>query len=173
MNTYDRVDKRIDDGIQHGIDDDPNNDAEKGAVIGGLGGAAVGAAAGAMAGPVGAVIGAAVGGLAGAAGSGAAVGAIDRVDNDNNVVGTGEGVDYDEDMDDELSTDHTIDETDRLNRNSTPIGGTGTILRESDHDRFDVNDTIAGSTDTRGPGERMADAVTGDPYDDKTGRIVR
>ena len=170
MDSYDRVDKRVDDGIQHGIDDDPNNDAEKGAVIGGLGGAAVGAAAGSMAGPVGAVIGAAVGGLAGAAGSGAAVGAIDRVDNDNNVVGTGEGVDYDEDEDDEAITDYTLDETDRVNRTGASTGGTGSILRE---DAYDNTDTTWGSTDTRGPGERVADAITGDQYDDKTGRIVR
>jgi len=169
MDTYDRVDKRIDDGIQHGIDDDPDNDAEKGAIIGGVGGAAVGAAAGSMAGPVGAVIGAAVGGLAGAAGSGAAVGAIDKVDNDNNISGTGEKIDYDKE--DDTTAEYSIDDSDRLNRARTG-GMIGTYPGESlDNDLSDTDPLV--NTDTRGPGERVADAVTGDRYDDKTGRIVR
>ena len=74
-----------DDNIQHGIDDNPRGDATKGAALGGVGGAIVGGLAG---GPAGAVVGA----VAGAAASAAGVGAVDRVDNDNNVTGVGDGV---------------------------------------------------------------------------------
>ena len=85
-----------DDGIQHGVDDDPNNDALKGAALGGVGGMAVGAAAGAATGLVGAILGAVVGGAVGAVTSGAAVGAIDQVDNDDNISGVGDNVDYED-----------------------------------------------------------------------------
>lgn len=78
------------DNIQHGIDDNPRGDAEKGAALGGVGGLVTGAVAGAAAGPAGAIIGAIVGGVVGAAGSGVAVAAVDRMDNDNNVVGLGD-----------------------------------------------------------------------------------
>lgn len=97
---------RVDDNIQHGIDDNPNDDAKKGATLGGLGGAAVGAAAGAMTGPIGAVIGAVVGGAVGAGASGAAVGAIDKMDNDNNVTGLGDSVAYENRDDDNDYVDH-------------------------------------------------------------------
>ena len=83
-----------DDNIQHGIDDSPTGDAEKGAKLGGVGGAVTGAAAGSLAGPIGTVIGAVVGGVAGALGSGAAVAAVDRHDNDDNISGVGDGIDY-------------------------------------------------------------------------------
>jgi hypothetical protein len=95
LDEPDALERTIDDGIQHGIDDDPNNDSLKGAALGGIGGMAVGAAAGAATGMVGAILGAVVGGAVGAVTSGAAVGAIDQVDNDDNVSGVGEGVDYD------------------------------------------------------------------------------
>jgi hypothetical protein len=101
---YDRV--HADDGIQHGIDDDANNDAVKGAALGGLGGAAVGAVAGAATGMVGAILGAVVGGAVGAVTSGAAVGAIDQIDNDDNITGVGEAVDYDKA--DELEDDEEL-----------------------------------------------------------------
>jgi uncharacterized membrane protein len=84
------------------IDDNPRNDAEKGAVAGGVGGAIVGGLAG---GPVGAVVGAA----AGAAASGAGVAAVDRVDNDNNVTGVGDGVTTDV----ETQADHVLHTNDR------------------------------------------------------------
>ena len=86
-----------DDNIQHGIDDSPTGDAEKGAALGGLGGAVVGGIAGSMVGPVGTVIGAVVGGVAGAAGSGVAVAAVDNVDNDNNMTGLGDKIQYEND----------------------------------------------------------------------------
>ena len=82
--------------IQHGIDDDPRDDAEKGAALGAMGGAVVGAAAGSMTGPVGAVVGAAIGGVVGAGASGAAVAAVDKHDNDNNVSGLGDNIDFKE-----------------------------------------------------------------------------
>ena len=131
------------DTIQHGIDDNPNNDAKKGAALGGAGGAAVGAAAGAAMGPVGAVIGAAIGGVAGAVGSGAAVGAVDRVDDDDTVTGLGDGVTPDPDS----------------AHNGAPGVQTG-------------GHAVDGTPDTRGVSEKVADTVTGDRVDDKTGKPV-
>jgi len=132
------------DKVQHGIDDDPNNDAEKGATLGGVGGAVTGAVAGAMAGPVGAVVGAVVGGLAGAGLSGAAVGVVDRIDNDNNISGVGDGVNYD-------------------NRPLVDNGLPGVQTGGRD---------IDGTPDTRGITEKVADTLTGDHIDDKTGKPV-
>ena len=142
-----------DDKIQHGIDDNPHGDAKKGAVLGGAGGAAVGAAAGAAVGPIGAVIGAAVGGIAGAVGSGAAVGAVDKVDNDNTISGLGDG--KTRDVEDKLGRATDAD----LPSNRTP--GIQTGGRNAD-----------GSRDTRGVSEKIADTVTGDRTDDKTGKRV-
>lgn len=144
------------DNIQHGIDDDPNNDAEKGAVLGGAGGAVTGAIAGSAAGPVGTVVGAVVGGLAGAAASGAAVGAVDTIDNDNNISGIGPGVNREH-----ISRNDVIDDIDDdLPGNRIP--GIQTGGRAAD-----------GTPDTRGISEKVADAVTGDNIDDKTGKRVR
>jgi hypothetical protein len=129
--TYNTTDLENDDVIE-GVDGHPTGDAEKGATLGGIGGAVVGAMAGAMAGPIGAVAGAIIGGISGGVASGAAVGAIDRHDNDGNVVGVGNGVP------------------------GVQTGG---------HD-------VDGSPDTRGIWEKTADTVTGDRYDDKTGKPV-
>lgn len=137
-----------DDKVQHGIDDDPNNDPQKGAALGGVGGAAVGAAAGSAAGPVGTVVGAVVGGVAGAAGSGAAVGAVDQVDNDNTVTGLGDGATRD--------VNRAVD---------TPGNGVPGV-QTGGH-------AVDGTPDTRGVMEKIADAVTGDRIDDKTGKVVR
>lgn len=82
----------LDDNIQHGIDDDPNNDGEKGAALGAFGGAVTGVIAGSAVGPVGVVVGGLIGGIVGAVASGLGVAAVDRVDNDNNISGVGEGV---------------------------------------------------------------------------------
>ena len=139
-----------DDGIQHGIDDNPTGDAEKGAKLGGLGGAVTGAVAGSMAGPVGTVVGAVVGGIAGAVASGAAVGAVDRVDNDDTISGLGHGA------------------TPKAGRPAgaalpgNGVPGVQTGGRDAD-----------GTPDTRGMTEKVADAVTGDRTDDKTGKPVR
>jgi hypothetical protein len=169
-----------DDNVQHGIDDNPTGDAEKGATLGGVGGAVTGAVAGAMAGPVGAVAGAIIGGLAGAVASGAAVGAIDRHDNDNTVSGLGSGAtrDIDESLDDNTVYDHTYvrDANGNLVRdvngnytrdyNAAPVVGNGVPgIQTGGRD-------IDGTPDTRGILEKTADAVTGDNYDDKTGKPV-
>ena len=158
--------------IQHGIDDDPNNDTQKGATLGGVGGAVTGAVAGAAMGPVGSVIGAAVGGVAGAAASGAAVNAVDRVDNDNTVTGVGDTPSYR--SNDPNSPDYQPTYVDSTNTAPTypapaPAYDLGHIRRDGiqtgGHD-------ADGSPDTRGISEKVADAVTGDRIDDKTGKPV-
>jgi hypothetical protein len=155
----------INDRIQHGIDDDPTGDAEKGATLGGIGGAVTGAVAGAMAGPVGAVVGAVVGGVAGAVGSGAAVGLVDRVDNDNNISGVGDGVNYDDNRVDHVTRgfddkDQVMSDVERsVGANGLPGVQTG-------------GHAVDGTPDTRGIWEKTADTVTGDHIDDKTGKPV-
>jgi hypothetical protein len=189
INRTDVDDDLEDDGVQHGIDDDPNNDAAKGAALGGIGGAAVGAAAGSMLGPLGALGGAAVGGLAGAIASGAAVGAVDKYDNDNTISGVGEGAT--EDINDDTTdtryvsnTGYAADTTtDRELASAGRVGHTDTYT-----DRGDVSTDVDlgndvpgiqtgglnddGSPDTRGVTEKVSDAVTGDRYDDKTGKRI-
>lgn len=139
------------DEIQHGLDDEPSGDAEKGAALGGLGGAAVGAAAGMVVGPAGALAGAVIGGLAGAIASGVAVAAVDRIDNDNTVSGMGTGATAD--------VDESLEDEDLVPGNRVP--GIQTGGRNND-----------GSPDARGISEKVADAVTGDRIDDKTGKRV-
>jgi len=143
------ADRASDDGIQHGIDDDPTGDAAKGAKLGGAGGAVTGAVAGSMMGPVGAVVGAVVGGVAGAVASGAAVAAVDQVDNDDTVSGLGHGA----------TPKATVDTEAALPGNRVPGIQTG------GHD-------ADGTPDTRGVTEKVADAVTGDRIDDKTGKPI-
>ncbi|RYF39500.1 MAG: hypothetical protein EOO38_23200, partial [Cytophagaceae bacterium] len=82
--------------VQHGIDDTPNDDAKKGLELGALGGGAVGASAGAALGPVGMAIGALVGGSVGSVASGAAVEGVDTVDDDDTVLGIGDGATQDD-----------------------------------------------------------------------------
>ena len=155
-------DRDRDDGIQHGIDDNPEGDAEKGAVLGGLGGAAAGAAAGAVTGPVGALAGAAIGGVAGAVGSGLAVGAVDRVDNDDTFTGIGDGSTRDvEDTIDERRVAHDTYDYERASGAGNEVPGIQTGGLNED-----------GSADSRGVSEKVADAVTGDQYDDKTGKRI-
>jgi len=154
----------VHDRIQHGIDNDPNNDAEKGATLGGIGGAVTGAIAGAMAGPVGAVIGAVVGGVAGAGLSGAAVGVVDRIDNDNNVSGIGNGVNFD---DNRAVVDPTLTDSNYRDPNSVaPIIDNGIPGVQTGGRAVD------GTQDTRGIWEKTADTLTGDRTDDKTGKPV-
>ena len=168
----DTVDVINGDGIQHGIDDDASNDAEKGATIGGIGGAAIGAIAGSVLGPGGALIGGLVGGAAGAVASGAAVAAIDDVDNDNNVSGIGSGITLDETerergrvYDSDIHPVNTIPPVPPVNANPTmPSLGTAAPYG---------NGTVPyGVVDNRGVMEKTADAVTGDPIEDATGRYV-
>jgi hypothetical protein len=178
MSTEYDNDLRNDDGIQHGIDDNPNNDPQKGAVLGGLGGVAVGAAAGAAMGPVGAVIGAAIGGVAGAAASGAAVSAIDDMDDDDTV--TGLDTDHDRDYD---YPNRAMTPSDAAYDNTSTYGTTdnyvpGTVMGEDTlgGNRMPGIQTggtaIDGTPDTRGMSEKAADALTGDKFDDKTGKRI-
>jgi hypothetical protein len=172
--------------IQHGIDNDPNNDTQKGAVLGGLGGAVTGGIAGAAMGPVGSVIGAAVGGVVGAAGSGAAVNAVDRVDNDNTVTGLGDEPSY---RSADPDTVYTNTDTDAVYPPpaypappypAQPYQPANTTQPnpqyDIDHVRRDGVQTggydADGTPDTRGISEKVADAVTGDRIDDKTGKPV-
>jgi len=152
------------------VADDANtsHDAATGGTIGGIGGAVTGAIAGAMAGPVGAVAGAIIGGVAGAVASHAAVGAVDRVDNDNTTTGVG-------------STNPDMDEDNTVYDNTTAAGTYGTTgtydrtvntpgngvpgVQTGGHD-------IDGTPDTRGISEKVADTLTGDRIDDKTGKPV-
>jgi len=162
------------DKVQHGIDDDPTNDAEKGATLGGIGGAVTGAVAGAMAGPVGAVVGAVVGGIAGAGLSGAAVGVVDRIDNDNNISGVGDGVNYDDNRavvdptltDSNYRDPNNLGHVSRTNTGATPIIDNGIPGVQTGGRAVD------GTMDTRGIWEKTADTLTGDHIDDKTGKPV-
>lgn len=166
--------------VQHGIDNDPNNDAKKGAELGGIGGVVTGALAGSVAGPIGTVIGAVAGGIAGAVLSGAAVGAVDRIDDDNTVTGIGgttvhraernadnAAVDVREGFHDAAGNIHNaaVNAKDDINAalpgNKVPGVQTGGHAIDG-----------SGAADTRGITEKVADAVTGDRTDDKTGRPV-
>ncbi len=167
-----------DDNVQHGIDDNPNNDAEKGAKLGGIGGVVTGAVAGAAAGPVGAVVGAVVGGVLGAVGSGAAVAAVDRVDNDNNISGVGDGVNVKSDPG--YTTAGTVGGTARNVQDETSVGmentsrsiETSTGLGNGIPGVQTGGHAVDGTPDTRGILEKAADAVTGDRTDDKTGKPI-
>lgn len=137
------VDK-YDDNIQHGIDDDPNNDPEKARNIGGVGGAVAGAIAGSAAGPLGTIGGAVVGAVVGGIASKQAVKVVDRYDNDDTITGIGHS--------------HTHDVID------TPGNGVPGV-QTGGH-------AIDGTPDTRGVMEKTADTLTGDKYDDKTGKRI-
>jgi len=181
------------DGVQHGVDDSPSGDAEKGATLGGIGGAITGLAAGAAAGPIGAVAGAIIGGVAGAIASGAAVAAVDRVDNDNTVSGVGTGATYEDTYRDDLddNMDDMIYPSDRnwtmanandpAYRNTYGTGATASPADNSGYNRLPGEEQASlktggyandGTPDTRGVGEKVVDAITGDVVDDKTGRVV-
>jgi hypothetical protein len=136
--------------VQRKIDNEVNNESNRdtkiGAEVGGAGGAVTGAIAGSALGPVGTVVGAAVGGVVGAVASGAAVHEVDKVDDDDTISGIGK------------HTKRKVDEA--LPGNKIPGIQTG------GHD-------VDGTPDTRGITEKVADAVTGDKIDDKTGKRVK
>jgi hypothetical protein len=146
-----------DDNIQHGIDDDPNNDPHKAKNIGGVGGAVTGAIAGAPAGPLGVVGGAIVGGVVGAVASKAAVKQIDKMDNDDTITGIGHGDTRDVE-------DTTYDVTHGDVDIDTPGNGVPGV-QTGGH-------ALDGTPDTRGIMEKTADTLTGDKYDDKTGKRI-
>lgn len=146
---------------QNEIDNEVNNasgrDTKIGTELGGAGGAVTGAIAGSVAGPVGTIIGAVVGGLTGAVASGAAVHAVDKVDDDDTISGIGH---------------HT----------GRVVGGTTEAVKDDVNNALPGNKVpgvqtgghdVDGTPDTRGITEKVADAVTGDRIDDKTGKPVR
>ena len=137
------------DKVTNEVNNEVNNasgrDTRIGADLGGAGGVVAGAVAGSAAGPVGTVVGAIVGGVVGAAASGAAVHEVDKVDDDDTLTGIGQ-------------------HTGRVVGNATPGNGVPGI-QTGGHD-------IDGTPDTRGVTEKIADAVTGDRIDDKTGKPV-
>lgn len=167
------------DNVQHGIDDNPSGDAEKGGVLGAVGGAVVGALAG---GPVGAVIGAVAGGLA----SGAGVAAVDRVDNDNTISGVGDGVTTDTGnvvssgvhsaAGTVSNTTHAVGNT--MGNTAHVVGNTAAGIGNQPVIDNGVPGVQTGGVandgtmDTRGVSEKIADAMTGDVRDDKTGKTV-
>lgn len=145
------------DKVRNEINNEVNNasdrDAKIGAEVGGAGGAVTGALAGSAAGPVGTVVGAVIGGVAGAVASGAAVHEVDKIDDDDTISGigqhTGRAIANDADA-----------VNDALPGNKVPGIQTG-------------GHAVDGTPDTRGITEKVADAVTGDRIDDKTGKPVR
>lgn len=150
------TDTRTQNEIANEVNNDSNRDTKIGTELGGVGGAVTGAVAGSMAGPVGTVVGAVVGGLAGAVASGAAVHQVDKIDDDTTVTGLGH------------HTAHTVGETAeevKDNVNNALPGNKVPGIQTGGHD-YD------GSPDTRGITEKVADAVTGDRIDDKTGKPV-
>ncbi|MCW3099444.1 MAG: hypothetical protein JWL77_5062 [Chthonomonadaceae bacterium] len=142
--------------IDNAANNASNRDTKIGAELGGAGGAVTGAVVGSMAGPVGTVVGAVVGGIAGAVASGAAVHAVDKVDDDDTITGIGHHTKRVVATDAEIAKDKV---NNALPGNKVPGVQTG------GHD-------ADGSPDTRGITEKVADAVTGDRIDDKTGKPV-
>nr|WP_309690935.1 hypothetical protein [Armatimonas sp.] len=133
---------------QH-INPDGETDAKKGAKLGGAGGAVVGAVAGSAVGPLGTILGAVIGGVTGAASSGIAVAAVDKVDDDDQVITTNDDV--------------IVPVNDDL-RNPVlynPAAGIQTGGYAAD-----------GTRDTRGLAEKAADALTDNRVDDKTGKSI-
>lgn len=143
------MNENYDDNIQHGIDDNPNNDPEKARNIGGIGGAVTGAIAGAPAGPLGVIGGAIVGAVVGGLGSQAAVAEVDKFDNDDTITGIGHG----ETHKGEVGV-------------AAPTTGNGVPGVQTGGHAYD------GTPDTRGVTEKLADTVTGNNVDDKTGKPV-
>ena len=134
-----------------------SKDAKTGAKIGGVGGAVVG-------------------GIAGAAASGAAVDAVDKHDDDTTLTGLPAEHRLRNDNPRVDAAGHRVDEfgnrivdkaddirarADRaMDRNNLPGIQTG-------------GHAVDGTPDTRGVSEKVADAVTGDRIDDKTGKRIR
>ena len=133
-----------------------HRDAKVGGELGGLGGAVTGAIAGSAVGPLGTIGGAIIGGIAGALGSIAAVNAVDKVDDDTTVSGLGH------------HTAHAID-------NTAYAAGTTVTHPEGYIPGIQTGGHAidgSGAPDTRGITEKVADAVTGDRIDDKTGKPI-
>ena len=150
------TDTRTQNEIDNAVNNASGRDTKIGAELGGAGGAAAGAMAGAVAGPVGMVAGAVIGGIAGAVASGAAVHAVDKVDDDDTISGIGH---HTKEVIGTTAENVKDDVNNALPGNKVPGIQTG------GHD-------IDGTPDSRGITEKVADAVTGDRIDDKTGKPV-
>ena len=142
--------------VANEVHNETHHDAKVGGELGGVGGAVTGAVAGSMAGPVGTIIGAVIGGVAGALGSSAAVNAVDKIDDDTTVTGLGH------------HTAHTVD-------NAAAVAGSTVAHPEGYVPGVQTGGHAidgSGAPDTRGVTEKIADTLTGDRVDDKTGRPV-
>lgn len=191
------TDETVVHGTHQHLNPDGETDAEKGAKLGGVGGAVTGALAGAMVGPAGALLGAVIGGVAGAVTSGLAVAAVDSVDGDSPSDGVEPIVDNgmpgiqtggrnaDGSMDtrgvmektaDTLTGDHYDDKTGKhtdsspLYSTSNTVGMVPPVVDNGIPGIQTGSRNADGSLDTRGLTEKAADALTGDHYDDKTGK---
>lgn len=151
------TDTRTQNEIDNEVNNASNRDTKIGTEIGGVGGAVTGAVAGSMAGPVGTVVGAVIGGVAGAVASGAAVHQVDKVDDDDTISGIGHHTTRTVGAETEYAKDRV--------ENALPGNGVPGI-QTGGH-------AIDGTPDTRGITEKVADAVTGDNIDDKTGKPVK
>jgi phage tail tape-measure protein len=142
-------------------------DEDTGAAIGGVGGAVTGAIAGAAGGPVGAIAGAVIGGVVGGVASKAAVHQVDKVDDDTTTTGVNHEMVENtkaavaEKVDDlKGGLSHTQNNAERV------VGGNGVPgIQTGGH-------AVDGTPDTRGITEKLADKLTGDKIDDKTGKRI-
>jgi phage tail tape-measure protein len=149
------------DKVQNELNNQANNasnrDTRIGADLGAAGGAVTGAVAGSVAGPVGTVVGAVAGGVAGAVASGAAVHEVDKVDDDDTLSGIGP------------HTGRTIGNAAEQTKDDVNAALPGNKIPGIQTGGRNID----GTPDTRGITEKVADAVTGDNIDDKTGKPVR
>lgn len=196
--TY-RPDDGIQHGIDDNPENDAQKGAAIGGVGGAAVGAAAGAMAGPLGAVAGALVGGAVGAVASGAAV-AAIDAHDNDNNvtglgDDVAYKNEHDDDVDED-DEDLTTDAYTDRdtvaagtyTDRsiatgagydsgATAGTLAGAGTGAMNVPTTGTDYATNPDYGSrggsyGTDTRGPGERIADAVTGDDIDDKTGRRV-
>lgn len=147
------AENKVQDEVDNKVYNATNRDTRIGGEIGAAGGAATGAVAGAVAGPVGAVAGAVIGGVVGGLASAGAVHEVDKVDDDDTITGIGQ---------------HTGREA-RVAANKVDNALPGNKIPGIQTGGHDID----GTPDTRGITEKIADKVTGDRIDDKTGKPVR
>jgi phage tail tape-measure protein len=151
------AESRTQNEIDNEVNNASNRDTKIGTELGGAGGAVTGAVAGSVAGPIGTVIGAVVGGIAGAVASGAAVHAVDKVDDDDTISGIGHHT---------ARVVGTTAENVKDDVNNALPGNKVPGIQTGGHD-------VDGTPDSRGITEKVADTLTGDQIDDKTGKPVR
>jgi hypothetical protein len=142
-----------------------HHDARVGGELGGLGGAVTGAIAGSAVGPLGTIGGAIIGGIVGAVGSSILVNAVDKIDDDTTISGIGHHAAH--------ATANAVDNTSYAVDNTVHVAGAAVTHPEGYVPGIQTGGHVLdGTPDTRGITEKMADAVTGDRIDDKTGKPV-